>query len=121
MNDYGLVEVVEPTWIKLRASQRAKPLLLSFGGEVPLSIDIPGELMRSRVYEYKQRLLMCRNAKSMDTVRKTAAALFDVGSAVKQVTSRLTVEVKRISAITVLVLMSRVVRNVLSIDIKKKY
>ena len=35
-------------------------------------------------------------AKSMNTVLKTAAARCDVGSAVKQVTSRLTVEVKKI-------------------------
>ena len=55
LNDCELVEVIEPTWIKPRANQKAKPLLLYFGEEVPLFIDIPEALMRSRVYEYKRR------------------------------------------------------------------
>lgn len=56
---YGLQEAIEPHWIKAREKVQAKPLLLNFREELPAFIDIPGEMMRTRVYEYKKRPLMC--------------------------------------------------------------
>ena len=57
---YGLHEVVEATWIKARNNNRAKPLLLTFCTDLPQYIDVPGELIRTKVYEYKQQPLMCK-------------------------------------------------------------
>ena len=54
-------EVVEPNWIKPRGNSKAKPLLLSFQRELPYFMDLPGEMMRTRVHEYKQRPMMCKN------------------------------------------------------------
>ena len=58
MQQHCLQEVIEPHWIKSRPNNRAKPLLLSFREELPLYIDIPGENMKSKVYEYKDRPAM---------------------------------------------------------------
>ena len=46
---YGLHEMVEATWIKTRNNNRAKPLLLIFCREFPQYIDVPGEMIRSKV------------------------------------------------------------------------
>ena len=57
---YGLSSVIEATWIKSKRANSAKPLLLTFPNELPLYLDIPGEMMRTKVLEYKQRPLICR-------------------------------------------------------------
>ena len=61
MAQYGLHDVVEASWIKPRSQNSAKPLLLSFRGTVPTFLEIPGEMMKTRVYAYKKRPLLCRN------------------------------------------------------------
>ena len=58
LEHHGLVNVEEPHWIKAR--RQAKPLLLTVRNEVPQFIEIPGENMWSRVYEYKEKSLMCK-------------------------------------------------------------
>ena len=60
IKQYGLQDVIEASWIKPRGNSNAKPLLLSFPKELPNYVDIPGEMMRTKVYEYKQRPMMCR-------------------------------------------------------------
>lgn len=60
MEQYGLHDVVEAVWIKPRSQHSAKPLLLSFRGAVPAFLEIPGEMMKTRVYEYKKRPFLCR-------------------------------------------------------------
>ena len=57
---YGLHEIVEATWIKTKRNNNARPLLLTFCRELPQYIDVPGEIVRTKVFEYKQRPLMCR-------------------------------------------------------------
>ena len=53
MNQFGLQDVIEASWIKSRGNGNAKPLLLHFRNEIPQYIDVPGEMMPSKVYEYK--------------------------------------------------------------------
>ena len=60
IEQHGLQDVKEAPWIKTRSNNRATPLLLTFHNELPQYIDIPGEMMKTRVMEYKQRPLMCR-------------------------------------------------------------
>ena len=63
MQQHYLQEIIEPRWIKARHNNRAKPRSLSFRSfreELPLYIDIPGENMKSKVYEYKERPVMCK-------------------------------------------------------------
>ena len=57
---YGLSSVVEATWIKTKGANSTKPCLLTFLNELPMYLDIPGEMMRTKVLECKQRLLMCK-------------------------------------------------------------
>lgn len=53
-------DAVSATWIKSR-NEKAKPILLTFKtSEVPLFINIPGEQALTRVYEYKNRPMMCK-------------------------------------------------------------
>ena len=59
MEQYGLLDVIEPGWIRSR-NTKAKPLLLTFRDEVPQYLDIPGENMKAKVYEYKDRPLLCK-------------------------------------------------------------
>ena len=58
---YGLHEVVEATWVKTKQNGSAHSLLLTFYGELPQYINVPGEMTRTKVYEHKQRPFMCRN------------------------------------------------------------
>ena len=60
MKQHSLLEVTEPHWIKPTRHKHAKPLLLSFIEEFPRFIDVPGENMRTQVYEYKERPLLCK-------------------------------------------------------------
>ena len=60
MEKYGLQDVVEATWIRPRGNNKAKPLLLSFPNELPHYMEVPGEMMKTSVYEYKQRPMLCR-------------------------------------------------------------
>ena len=60
MEQHDVQDVTEATWIKTRSNNRLVPLLLTFHKEVPQFIDIPGEMMKTRVVEYKQRPLMCK-------------------------------------------------------------
>ena len=58
VSELNLVNVEEATWIKSR-NNIALPLILSFQSEIPEFVDIPGERIRTRVYEYKKRPLLC--------------------------------------------------------------
>ena len=60
IKQYGLQDVIEASCIKPRENGKAKLLLLSFPKELPKYLDIPGEVMRTKVFEYKQRPMMCR-------------------------------------------------------------
>ena len=53
MNQFSPVSVEEAVWIKSKNSSD-KPLILSFRTEVPNYIDIPGETIRTKVYEFKK-------------------------------------------------------------------
>lgn len=56
---FNLKDVVEANWIKSKHNQ-TKPLLISFrGSAVPGYIDIPGEQAKTKVYEYKQKTMLC--------------------------------------------------------------
>ena len=57
---YELSSVVEVTWIKQRRGNNAKPLLLTFPNELPQYLNILGEMMMTKVLEYKRRPLMCK-------------------------------------------------------------
>ena len=57
---YGLSSIIEATWIKPRNGNGAKPLLLTFPNELPQYLNIPGEMMMTKVIEYKRRPLMCK-------------------------------------------------------------
>ena len=61
MEQSGVQDVVEASWIEPRGNNKAKPLLISFPKELPYFLDMPGEMMRTKVYEYKQRPMMCKN------------------------------------------------------------
>ena len=52
--------MIKASWITPKENSKAKPLLLSFLKKLPHYLDIPGEMMRMKVYEYKQRPRMCR-------------------------------------------------------------
>ena len=60
MEQHNLQDVKEASWIKTRSNNRATPLLVTFHNELPHHIEIPGEMMNTKVIEYKQRPLMCR-------------------------------------------------------------
>ena len=60
-SQYNLVKVEDPVWIKPQGNRLSKALLLSFRGDLPTFIDIPGEIMRTKVYEYKKKPLLCTN------------------------------------------------------------
>ena len=51
---YGLSSVVEATWSKQRRGNNAKPLLLTFPNELPQYLNIPCEMMMTKVLEYKR-------------------------------------------------------------------
>ena len=57
---YGLSSVINATWNESKRANCAKPLLLTLTNELSLYLDIPGEMMRTKVLEYKQRPLICR-------------------------------------------------------------
>ena len=60
MSQFGLLEVIEALWIKVKYD-RTKLLLLHLkGNERPIYLEIPGEQDKSRVYEYKNRLSICQ-------------------------------------------------------------
>ena len=59
MQRHGLVNVEEAVWIKPRRGSNVKPLMLSFRTAIPDYIDIPGERMRTKVYEYIKKPLLC--------------------------------------------------------------
>ena len=59
MQQRGLVNVEEAVWIKPRRGSNVKPLMLSFRTAIPDYIDIPGERMRTKVYEYIKKPLLC--------------------------------------------------------------
>ena len=59
MNRHGLVNVEEAVWIKPRRGSNVKPLMLSFRTAIPDYIDVPGERMRTKVYEYIKKPLLC--------------------------------------------------------------
>ena len=59
MQQRGLVNVEEAVWIKPRRGSNVKPLMLSFRIAIPDYIDIPGERMRTKVYEYIKKPLLC--------------------------------------------------------------
>ena len=46
--------------MKLKRANSAKPLLLTFSSELPMYLDIPGEMMKTKVLKYKQRPFMRR-------------------------------------------------------------
>ena len=51
---YGLSNVVEATWITPRRGNNAKPLLLTFPDELPQYLNIPGEMMMTKVLRVQQ-------------------------------------------------------------------
>ena len=57
---YGLSSVVEAAWIKPRRGNNAKPVWLTFPIGLPQHLNIPGEMMMTKVLEYKRRQLMCK-------------------------------------------------------------
>ena len=59
IDQYQLAAVEQPFWIKPK-NKLAKPLLLSFRAEMPPFLDIPGEKVRTKVYEYKKQPLLCK-------------------------------------------------------------
>ena len=59
IKQHGLQDVTEATWIKNRSNNRAVTLLLTFHKEMLQLIDIPREMTKTRIVEYKQRPLMC--------------------------------------------------------------
>ena len=60
MSQFGLREVIEASWIKVK-NNRTNPLLLHLkGNKIPTYLEIPGEQDKSRVYEYKYRPSMCQ-------------------------------------------------------------
>ena len=59
MNRHGLVNVEEAVWVKPRRGSNVKPLMLSFRTAIPDYIDVPGERMRTKVYEYIKKPLLC--------------------------------------------------------------
>ena len=59
ISDLGVADVEEARWIKPRNSL-ANPILLSFYGEVPNYISIPGELAKNRVYPHVNRPQICK-------------------------------------------------------------
>ena len=61
MRQHGLQHVEEALWIKPRSQSTAKPLLLTFRSIMPQFISVPGEMMKTKVYEYKRRPLFCRS------------------------------------------------------------
>ena len=63
ITDLGLSDAVEATWIKSK-SNLAIPLLLTFRGNLPTYVTIPGEQAKSKVYEYKQKPLLCKRCQT---------------------------------------------------------
>ena len=57
---YGLSSAVEATWIIQRRGNNATSLLLTFPNELPQYLNIPSEMMMTKVLEYKRRPLMCK-------------------------------------------------------------
>ena len=57
---YGLSSIIAATWINPRSGNGAKPLLLTFPDELPQYLNIPGEMIMTKVIEYKRRPLMCK-------------------------------------------------------------
>ena len=72
MKHLGVIDVVEPTWIK-RQDQMSKPLLLSFQSDVPNFVDIPGERAKTKVYEYKRRPMLCHKCQTYGHTEKYCA------------------------------------------------
>ena len=58
---YGITDVEEAIWIKPKRNSASKPLILSFRSELPAYLDIPGETIRTKVYEYKKFPTHCSN------------------------------------------------------------
>ena len=58
MNDLGVMNVEEATWIKPR-NKFATALPLSFKESVPNYIDIPGEQAKTKVFLYKDKPQIC--------------------------------------------------------------
>ena len=57
---YGFQDVIEASWIKVK-SGKAKALLVSMNGtEWPTFIELPGEQEKTRLYEYKDRPMLCQ-------------------------------------------------------------
>ena len=57
---FGVTNVEEATWLKLRR-EGTKAYILSFNcDQLPETIKIPGEGRSSRVFEYRQRPMQCR-------------------------------------------------------------
>lgn len=60
----GVVEAVEAKWIKTK-SKTTKPLLLSFRNrDPPAFLNIPGEKAHTRVTEYKDKPMICKNCQN---------------------------------------------------------
>ena len=57
MDQYGLLGVVEPGWIRSR-NTKGKPLLLTFRDNVSQYLVMPGENMKAKVYKYKDTPLL---------------------------------------------------------------
>ena len=70
--DLGLQNAEMADWIKPK-NKNANALLLSFRGNLPNYIDIPGELTKTKVQEYKKRPLMCRRCQQYNHPEKYCA------------------------------------------------
>ena len=60
-DQYGITSVEEAIWIKPKQNSAAKPLILGFRSELPTYIDLPGESLRTKVYEYRKLPILCSN------------------------------------------------------------
>ena len=67
--EHGLIDAVEAHWIRPKNNQ-ARPLLLTFREDMPGYLDIPGERMKTRVFEYNPRPMMCRKCQKYGHVFK---------------------------------------------------
>lgn len=69
IDEYGLANVTEATWMK-RNNSRSTPLILDFRGEMPEFIEIPGEQAKTKVIEFKRTPMLCRNCQEFGHGKK---------------------------------------------------
>ena len=83
INQHGLVNVEEAIWIKPKIGNNAKPRILSSKSVPPNFIDIPGESVRTWVFEYMKQPLICSNCLKFGhskSVRRDSAKCRNCGS-----------------------------------------